>query len=186
MHRIAYLIDTMEKQIDFQELPWDTALECWKEIIVEAVASLNIITDRDAMVSFQEGKWSPKQIIGHLIDSAANNHQRFVRAQLTDELVFPGYAQEEWVQVQDYQKADWPALIELWRDYNLHLHYVCTRIPDHVLTKPRTEHNLDEIAWQTIPKLKPVTLEYFIRDYIGHLFHHLLQIFPNKEFLLQP
>ena len=47
-----------------------------------------------------QDKWSPREIVGHLIDSAANNHQRFVRAQFTDDLVFSGYQQAEWVGVQ--------------------------------------------------------------------------------------
>ena len=58
---------------------------------VEAAARrLEQIHERDSRVPLAEGKWSPKQIIGHLIDSAANNHTRFVRAQFTEDLVFPG------------------------------------------------------------------------------------------------
>lgn len=60
------------------------------------------IPEAAAAHALAEGQWSPKQIIGHLIDSAANNHQRFVRAQFTDDLVFPGYEQEAWVEVQHY------------------------------------------------------------------------------------
>ena len=58
--------------------------------------------------------WSPKEVLGHLIDSAANNHQRFVRAQETDALTVPGYEQNHWVESQGYQEADWPHLIALW------------------------------------------------------------------------
>src|SRR6187549_2095402 len=53
------------------------------------------------------GKWSPKQILGHLTDSAANNHQRFVRAQEQDPLKLPGYAQEHWVACQHYEQRPW-------------------------------------------------------------------------------
>ncbi len=75
------------------------------------------------------GKWSAKEIIGHLVDSASNNHQRFVRAQFQDDLVFPGYAQDEWVAVQRYQEAPWPHLLTLWRDFNLHLARVIEATP---------------------------------------------------------
>ena len=65
--------------------------------------------------------WSIKEIIGHLIDSAAHNHQRFVRAELQADLVFPGYDQDDWVRAQAYHSAPWGPLLTLWQSYNLHL-----------------------------------------------------------------
>ncbi|MDQ3907305.1 MAG: hypothetical protein M3268_03060, partial [Acidobacteriota bacterium] len=65
-----------------------------------------------------EESWSAKQIVGHLIDSAANNHRRFVLAQSKDDLVFDGYAQEDWVRAQRYDAEPWPQIVELWRAYN--------------------------------------------------------------------
>jgi hypothetical protein len=133
----------------------------------------------DAAAVGTNGRWSPKQVIGHLIDSAANNHQRFVRAQSTYDLVFPGYEQDNWVQVQKYQDESWAELVQLWASYNLHLLHVISVIPEDVLNRVRTEHNLDQIAWKTVPKASPTTLEYFVRDYAGHLRHHLAQIFKE-------
>src|SRR5262245_57257735 len=66
-------------------------------------------------------KWCPRELVGHLIDSAANNHQRFVRARFQDDLVFPGYDQDAWVEVQRYRDAPWGELVELWHGLNLHL-----------------------------------------------------------------
>ena len=122
------------------------------------------------------GKWSPKEIVGHLIDSASNNHGRFVRAQLTDDLTFQGYDQEAWVRTEDYAGADWTAVVSLWRAFNFHIAHVIERIPETAATRPRARHNLDEIAWKTIPKSEPATLGYFVRDYVAHLNHHLAQI----------
>jgi len=122
------------------------------------------------------GKWSTKEIIGHLVDSAANNHARFVRAQLQDDLIFPGYAQVEWVEAQRYQEAPWPDLAALWREYNLHIAHVIESMPDEVRLRVRPRHNLHEIAWQTLPPGVPATLDYFMRDYVAHLHHHLRQI----------
>ncbi len=121
-------------------------------------------------------KWSAKEIVGHLIDSAANNHARFVRAQLQDDLVFLGYAQEEWVAVQQYQHAAWSDLVALWRDYNLHIARVMEATPGDVRLRERRNHNLYEIGWRTIPKDQPATLDHLMRDYVGHLHHHLSQI----------
>ena len=82
-------------------------LDNFRETVEVASARLGEITDEQSGVPRSEGKWSPREIIGHLIDSAANNHQRFVRAQFTDDLVFAGYEQENWVRVQNYQGERW-------------------------------------------------------------------------------
>ena len=122
------------------------------------------------------GKWSPREVLGHLIDSASNNHQRFVRAQLQDDLVFSGYAQDDWVRVQQYQQAPWTELVALWRAFNLHLAWVMAAVPEPVRLRVHRRHNLDEIAWQTVPAEEPATLDYFMSDYVSHLKHHLRQI----------
>jgi hypothetical protein len=79
-----------------------------------AELALKAISDEASRVSPAPGKWSPREIVGHLIDSASNNHQRFVRAQFQDDLVFSGYDQDRWVAVQRYQEAPWSELID-WR-----------------------------------------------------------------------
>lgn len=127
------------------------------------------------------GKWSRIQLLGHLIDSAANNHQRFVRASQQNNLVFPGYQQEEWVLQQAYQKANWSELLELWTAYNRHLAWVIDCIPDSFRKHLHTDHSLDRMAWQTVPADQAVSLDYFIRDYIGHLEHHIRQILPDYQ-----
>jgi hypothetical protein len=127
------------------------------------------------------GQWSARQILGHLIDSAANNHPRFVRAQFTHDLSFPGYDQEQWVAAQYYQDEAWPALIHLWKSYNDHLAHVINHIPAAVLQRRRWPHTLDRIAWQTVSADEPTTLEYLIRDYIGHLNDHIKQILAALE-----
>jgi hypothetical protein len=122
------------------------------------------------------GKWSPREIIGHLIDSASNNHQRFVRAQFQDDLIFPGYAQDDWVSVQKYQDVQWKELLTLWRAFNLHIARVMELASAEARLRPRVQHNLDVLAWRPVPKQKPATLEYFMEDYVVHLQHHLNQI----------
>jgi len=144
---------------------------------VEAAARrLEQIHERDSRVPLAEGKWSPKQIIGHLIDSAANNHTRFVRAQFTEDLVFPGYDQDQWVEAQRYNDEPWEQLVALWKHYNLHLSHLMVGVPEAIKTSPRTKHNLDRIAFHPITEDRPVTLDYFMRDYVDHLRHHLKQI----------
>jgi len=128
-----------------------------------------------------EGGWSAAQILGHLIDSAANNHQRFVRAQFVDHLDFPGYDQEQWVAAQHYDREPWPQLLALWLAYNRHLAHVVAAIPPAVLTAPRARHSLERIAWQRVPADQPATLAYLIRDYLGHLQAHLQQLYQTLE-----
>jgi len=151
-------------------------IESFRQTIDLANERLLQISEEQSAIARTPEKWSAKEIVGHLIDSAANNHQRFVRAQFTDDLIFPGYEQAEWVRTQRYGDRPWVQLVALWRQYNLHLAHIMSAIPAEVRTKSRTRHNLHQLAWRTVPESEPVTLEYFMRDYVGHLQHHLDQI----------
>lgn len=122
------------------------------------------------------GVWSPKELVGHLIDSASTNHQRFVRARWQDDLVFSGYVQDLWVDAQDYQSAPWDELVALWQQYNRHLARVMAGTPASVLFREHARHNLHEVAWRSVPATATATLDYFMSDYVGHLQHHVAQI----------
>ena len=146
------------------------------ETIDTASTRLLEISDELSAVPRVEGKWSRKQIIGHLIDSAANNHSRFVRAQFNDDLVFPGYEQEAWVDSQRYQEKDWNELVQLWRLYNRHILHIMKVTPEDIRMKLRSKHNLHVIASDKLSPDEPVTLDWFMRDYVDHLKKHLGQI----------
>jgi hypothetical protein len=75
---------------------------------------LRALTEAEVSASRADGKWSRKEILGHLIDSAANNHQRFVRAQMVAAFEWPGYEQNEWVRVHGYGDRAWTELLGLW------------------------------------------------------------------------
>jgi len=154
--------------------PW---LEDFRQTINWAAPRLLRISEAQSEAPRAEEHWSSKQIIGHLIDSAANNHVRFVLAQFKDDLVFSGYDQNKWVQAQHYESASWPQLIELWRAYNLHLLHVMSSAPKEKLNQVRTEHSLQTIAFKTVESAAPTTLEYLMKDYVVHLKHHLSQVF---------
>jgi hypothetical protein len=111
--------------------------------------------------------WSRKEILGHLIDSASNNHQRFVRAQISPPLSFPGYEQEAWVRTQDYAGRPWSELVLLWHGYNRHLVHVMSRIPSAAFA--------NECVCPGRPD-EPATLGDHMTDYVDHLEHHLGQI----------
>ena len=159
----------------------DQWLDDFRQTIDSASARLAHMNDSEAAQPRAGDHWSAKQIIGHLIDSAANNHARFVLAQLKDDLLFPGYQQDGWVRINHYQEAPWPQLVELWRAYNVHLHHVMAHASKEKMTTPCTLHTLEEIAFKTVPKSEPVTLEYLMRDYVVHLKHHLRQIFDEAQ-----
>jgi hypothetical protein len=154
-------------------------LKEFRDTIVSATARLKNIPETQSGRKNSPDAWSAKETIGHLIDSAANNHQRFVRAQFTDDLVFPGYEQDQWVNSQKYRDESWSEVVQLWSSYNLHLVHVASAIPEDILTKPRSRHTLDQIAFKLVDKNDPATLEYLIRDYLDHLRHHLDQIFAE-------
>ena len=154
---------------------YDEFLRDFRETLRDGSAQLRDISDEKSAEKLN-GDWSCKEILGHLIDSAANNHQRFVRAQFTDHLDFPGYDQEQWVAAQSYSGEPWLSLVEFWRAYNTHLLHTVSVIPPQILTERRTRHSLDQIAFKMVDRKTPATLEYLIRDYLDHLKHHLSQI----------
>jgi hypothetical protein len=111
------------------------------------------------------GKWSRKQVLGHLVDSASNNHQRFVRLQLVSRIDLPGYDQDAWVRVQRYQDRPWLEIIQLWQSYNAQLAALIRTVDTNSLQN----------VWHTSDN-KEVTLEFLMVDYLKHLRHHLAQI----------
>ena len=126
-------------------------------------ARLNEILDDEFSFKPSPEKWSKKEILGHLIDSAANNHQRLVRAQFETPTVF--YEQNQWANLQHYQTEDREIIINLWESYNRHLAHVIKHIPTENLKKLTIGRDNSKY-----------TLEYVIEDYLNHLQHHLNQI----------
>ncbi|WP_020533773.1 DinB family protein [Flexithrix dorotheae] len=155
--------------------------ELLRTIISELRERLLGVSESRSEVKPAPEKWSPKEVIGHLIDSAANNHQRFVRTQFQDNMIFQGYDQDAWVAVQNYQGHTWKDLVNLWYYYNWHLSQVMDAVPDEIRYREFENHNLHEMAYIKIDKEKPAMLEYFMQDYIRHLEHHIQQIFANYE-----
>jgi hypothetical protein len=136
-----------------------------RRTIDAALAVLQDMSEAEAERPRAPGKWCPKQVLGHLIDSAANNHQRFVRGQQGSELVTPAYAQDHWVDCQGYTARPWRELTALWHAYNHHLAHVIERIPPD---RARVRC--------TIGANQPVTLAFVAEDYVAHMRHHLGQV----------
>jgi hypothetical protein len=114
-----------------------------------------------------EGHWSAKEILGHLVDSAVNNHQRFVRLQITDDLQFPDYSRDNdrWVAIQGYNRTDWNVLIQLWRHVNLHLARIIAAVDQRCIGN----------AWQ-LDRQTRYTLGELMIDFPVHMKGHLKQI----------
>jgi hypothetical protein len=146
-------------------MPFLDLAEGLRQTVDGAGKHLNQLTEADVALKPAPTKWSKKEILGHLIDSACNNHQRFVRAVLEGELDSPRYEQEGWARCQGYANADWTHLKELWRLYNLHLATVIARIPDEQANVPCR-----------IGGAAAVTLHFLVEDYVNHMKHHLRQL----------
>jgi hypothetical protein len=133
--------------------------------VAEAKPLLLKLNNADTSKRPSPKKWSKKEILGHLLDSASNNHQRFVRATLQGELVFPGYEQDKLVELQQFKEMDWGFLVDYWANYNRFLAHVLTCLPAKA-AKANCE----------IGQNKPATLSWIAEDYVAHLKHHLNQI----------
>jgi hypothetical protein len=133
-----------------------------ENIIAGSVPRLSAIGETDASSVPGPGKWSKKQELGHLIDSAVNNHIRFVRLQLENRLELPGYQQEEWIRVERYQDRLWQEIVATWEIFNRNIAWIIRHVDTRCL------RNL----WRS-PEGTDVDLEFVIRDYVVHLRHHL-------------
>jgi hypothetical protein len=155
-----------------------TAGERLRAVVDAACPRLLALTLTETGLRPAPGRWSAREIVGHLIDSATNNHRRFVLAMQQDDFVFPGYAQDAWVALQHYQEAPWTELVTLWRELNRHLARIMDAAGEEQRTRKRHRHNLHQLAFNAIPETEPATLEFFMQDYIDHIEHHLRHLLP--------
>jgi hypothetical protein len=155
----------MERRIEPKMLDVANDLRVTVEQVLPRLAAMS---EGGVSVQRSPGAWSAKEIIGHLIDSACNNQQKFVRAMAGSGSSFPGYEQDHWVDSQKYNDEKWGDLIALWRAYNIHLAYVIARVEPDLLS-----NSIDILG------IGPQTLEFLMRDYVVHLKHHLRQILPD-------
>jgi hypothetical protein len=127
-------------------------------------ALLSTIPEEEFIYKPAPHKWSKKEILGHLIDSASNNHQRFVRVQF-ENIPSISYDPDLWNNHGYYNQLDSKSLISFWENYNRHLAILAEHIPTGLLKR---ECNTGGAV--------PVTLEWLIQDYVVHLEHHLKEI----------
>jgi hypothetical protein len=133
-------------------------------VVTEATGWLKTIPEADAGRPAREGKWSAKQVMGHLTDSALNNLGRVVRIQIANDTKLPGYEQEQWVNFQHYDGREWSKVLELWAALNEQFAWTVAHIEKKKLA------NLGEVAGSQL------TLGFLIEDYIAHMEHHLRSI----------
>ena len=122
-------------------------------------------------------KWSPNEILGHLVDSAINNYRRFILMQLQDNLVFDVYNQNKWVELQSYISKDWKDILNTWTILNVNIIKLLEEIGLPSWDRQFKDHSLDKTAWRSVPKSQPATMGYLVKDYFGHMVHHLKQIY---------
>ena len=134
-------------------------------LVLKTQRDFENLSDAEASKLPAAGGWSRKQILGHLIDSATNNHQRFVHALLQDEVRLPSYDQEGCVRVERYQELQWGQLAALWASYNRFLAHILAGVPE---AKRNTPCFVGEYPVMTLQELAV--------DYVRHMQHHLDQI----------
>ena len=112
------------------------------------------------------GKWCAREILGHLVDSACNNHRRFIIGQSVGSVAFDGYEQDVWVARQRYAEVPFRDIVALWVAYNRHLAHVIASVPEQMLSQ----------AGRAPGGKGEVTLGFLMEDYVTHLRHHLDQL----------
>jgi hypothetical protein len=129
---------------------------------------LNAIPENDFKNKPRPEKWSKQEILGHLIDSATNNHQRFLRIQFEEDPKIT-YDQDNCVKYNHYNDLGKEHVIKFWTLYNTHLLEIIKRIPGENLKRTGITNS-------------KVTLGWLINDYVIHLEYHMKQIvdFPTN------
>ncbi|SPE41865.1 conserved hypothetical protein [Candidatus Sulfopaludibacter sp. SbA3] len=145
------------------------------DTIARELPRLRAVSEEQATTPRGQGKWSPKEELGHLIDSAANNHLRFVGGATAPEFRGPGYAQEEWVRLHRYSHMPWEEIVAFWFQYNRLLARLVAAIPaGQMETKC------------TVGVGPAVTLGYLIEDYVVHMQHHIDQLLLRETVTPHP
>lgn len=139
------------------------------QIVNEAEPDLRRISDMDAFARTSPTRWTKKEILAHLIDSATNNHQRFVRGAEQKGGAFPSYNQDLLQKLQRSNEAEWSLVITLWASYNRYLAHILSGLP------PEAQE-----CTCTVGDSQPMTLLFVAEDYVEHLKHHLNQILGRR------
>jgi hypothetical protein len=139
-----------------------------KEIITGAEPRLRLLAEEEVSRRPAPGKWSKKEILGHLIDSAANNHHRLVRVQQSNPLRFHEYNQDEWVRIQKYEQVSWEELISFWVHYSMHIARIIGNYPIEITESRWLKEDGTEIRILAL-----------LDHYLWHTEHHLGQIFSE-------
>lgn len=137
-----------------------------KNIIDAEIQRFQTISEDEWNYKNTPEKWSKKEIIGHLCDSAFTNIRRFVVTQYKENENIV-YDQNIWVKAQNYQNVPVSELIDLWKALNYQIVHVVENIPDEALQRT---------CDTTKTELQRFTLEFIIKDYVDHLQHHLKAI----------
>jgi hypothetical protein len=130
------------------------------------------LSEQEWREPYASGKWTRIQVLGHLVDSAAHNHQRFARALHEESIAAPGYDGDAQVRVQHYADAPVPVLAETWRAYNQLLSFVLMQIPANQEQTPCC-----------IGQFESITLRELAFDYVAHLEHHVRQMLKGHDTL---
>jgi hypothetical protein len=134
------------------------------EVLVNTIPQLlSKIDDKTFSEKISSSQWSKKEIIGHLIDSATNNHQRFVRAQFENKPAI-NYDQNNWNKFNFYQQINPQQLIYFWEAYNTQLIQLLKIMP------------AENLPLECFVGDKFFTINFLVNDYVAHLEHHLKQI----------
>jgi hypothetical protein len=148
----------------------DTVKEL-RALVEEYATKFNAINEADFSAKPLPTKWSKKEVIGHLIDSAQNNLRRFIVGQYESQPPKIVYDQDFWVQANGYQQMEKEEVIALWKLTNERICDILTNMPQQNYLK-RADTGKTEVQLRS--------LQWLAEDYIKHMKHHFNQVIPGS------
>ncbi|RAJ08903.1 ribosomal protein S18 acetylase RimI-like enzyme [Chitinophaga skermanii] len=165
-----YERSNIKMELNLQPMPLQHTADALLQVVQAAAIQLSQLSEEQAARKPAPNKWSSKELIGHLTDSAMNNLPRFIRGQVHEKVEVAAYDQNFWVENQQYQAQDWQELVDTWVLVNKKVARAIQSIPTKAL-----EHQV------VIGSYPAVSLSFVATDYLDHLQHHLRQIFAIHE-----
>lgn len=138
----------------------DDAIKLLESELKDSLHFFAAIDENKSLTAYDKGKWTIRQVLGHIVDTERVMSYRALRFARNDKTDLPGFEQDDFIRGMDFNQVPLATLLkefELMRRANIHLF-----------------RNLQPEAWDRRGNAsgKPVSVRALAFILIGHEKHH--------------